>query len=352
MIPFFRKIRKKMADDNKPLKYMRYAIGEIALIMVGIFMALQLNNWNENRKQEVQFKVTLKQLYSTIFYDAENLMNEFTSSILQAQRIDSLLEFPDLISDIRLPLMLHSLTNWYINYNTETSYHFQRMSTNPENSFQNEISKMIAQYISASNIKFESPENRLKKLLNDLNIAYPKAQGMNNSNVWKSQDSTYYNSEDILRLRNILKTKEMQTILKNDYSYFMARAMRGYGINTTAESILKTIKSYYPEVKLVYKDVGIIGSAIEGWDSDGFISTPLILTDAEKNIWELDLYMKKGAFKFRCKNSWAQNWGGDSFPKGKAKNSGADIKINESGNYHVVLNLTESTYEFIKIKDE
>ena len=50
MIPFFRKIRKKMADDNKPLKYMRYAIGEIVLVVIGILIALQINNWNENQK--------------------------------------------------------------------------------------------------------------------------------------------------------------------------------------------------------------------------------------------------------------------------------------------------------------
>ena len=59
MIPFFRKIRKKMADDNppdglagKPMKYMRYAIGEIALVVIGILIALQINNWNEERKEK------------------------------------------------------------------------------------------------------------------------------------------------------------------------------------------------------------------------------------------------------------------------------------------------------------
>jgi hypothetical protein len=51
MIPFFRKIRKKMADDNKPMKYMRYAIGEIVLVVIGILIALQINNWNEDRKE-------------------------------------------------------------------------------------------------------------------------------------------------------------------------------------------------------------------------------------------------------------------------------------------------------------
>jgi hypothetical protein len=50
MINFFRRIRKKMADDNRPLKYMRYAIGEIVLVVIGILIALQINNWNENQK--------------------------------------------------------------------------------------------------------------------------------------------------------------------------------------------------------------------------------------------------------------------------------------------------------------
>jgi len=51
MIPFFRKIRKTLADDNKPIKYMRYAIGEIVLVVIGILMALQISEWNTNYKR-------------------------------------------------------------------------------------------------------------------------------------------------------------------------------------------------------------------------------------------------------------------------------------------------------------
>jgi hypothetical protein len=62
MIPFFRKIRKKMADDNRPLKYMRYAIGEIVLVVIGILIALQINNWNSERKERTKEQYYLKSI--------------------------------------------------------------------------------------------------------------------------------------------------------------------------------------------------------------------------------------------------------------------------------------------------
>lgn len=51
MIKFFRKIRLELMSKNQTGKYLKYAIGEIVLVIIGILMALQINNWNEGRKQ-------------------------------------------------------------------------------------------------------------------------------------------------------------------------------------------------------------------------------------------------------------------------------------------------------------
>jgi hypothetical protein len=64
MINFFRKIRKQLADDNKPLKYLKYAIGEIVLVVIGILIALSLNTWKEDlddRGEEMRILSGLKQ---------------------------------------------------------------------------------------------------------------------------------------------------------------------------------------------------------------------------------------------------------------------------------------------------
>ena len=53
MIKFFRKIRQNLLIENKTGKYFKYAVGEIILVVIGILIALQINNWNENRKNKI-----------------------------------------------------------------------------------------------------------------------------------------------------------------------------------------------------------------------------------------------------------------------------------------------------------
>lgn len=53
MIKFFRKIRQNLLMENKTRKYLKYAVGEIVLVVIGILIALQINNWNENRKNRI-----------------------------------------------------------------------------------------------------------------------------------------------------------------------------------------------------------------------------------------------------------------------------------------------------------
>jgi hypothetical protein len=58
MLKFFRKIRHKLLDQNKIGNYLKYAIGEIFLVVIGILIALQVNNWNEdykNQKRELSY---------------------------------------------------------------------------------------------------------------------------------------------------------------------------------------------------------------------------------------------------------------------------------------------------------
>src|SRR6056297_2135301 len=75
MLKFFRKIRQNLLSENKLTKYLLYAIGEIALVMLGILLALQVNNWNENRKSKKTETYVLNEILSNLNED-DAILNE------------------------------------------------------------------------------------------------------------------------------------------------------------------------------------------------------------------------------------------------------------------------------------
>ena len=110
MLRIFRNIRKQLASENKVMAYLRYAIGEILLVVIGILIALQINNWNEVRKNAtieeeiisnlheefIQNGLVLKEVTEVFIkseqscYQLMNLMNK-DRNYLSRFNIDSLL---------------------------------------------------------------------------------------------------------------------------------------------------------------------------------------------------------------------------------------------------------------------
>ena len=102
MIKFFRKIRQRLLSDNKFSKYLLYAIGEIILVVIGILIALQINNWNENQKQlklekEVlaEVKIGLESDYEIVNGVIDDHLNWINSQDLIVDWIESNKKYND-----------------------------------------------------------------------------------------------------------------------------------------------------------------------------------------------------------------------------------------------------------------
>ena len=85
MILFLRKIRKNLLSDNKITQYSLFALGEILLVIIGILVALQINNWN-TEKQE------LKELKGCLSNGAKNLNADLIHVLEIKQFRDSSIE--------------------------------------------------------------------------------------------------------------------------------------------------------------------------------------------------------------------------------------------------------------------
>lgn len=121
MIKFFRKVRQRLLSENKFSKYLLYAIGEIILVVIGILIALQINNWNEDRKERI-FENNILDKISTNIQDDINQYNKILSAENSARiKVDSFLTI------IRNPMRFHTsdLDPYY-----KSLWYFQRFTPN------------------------------------------------------------------------------------------------------------------------------------------------------------------------------------------------------------------------------
>lgn len=84
MIKFFRHIRKSLLSEGKTSKYFKYAIGEIVLVVIGILIALQINNWNETNKTKEKERQVLTEIISDLEFtlqDLDRVINKRTNNL-------------------------------------------------------------------------------------------------------------------------------------------------------------------------------------------------------------------------------------------------------------------------------
>ena len=99
MLKFFRKIRRKLIDEGNLKRYLIYAIGEILLVMIGILLALQVNNWNQNQistKIETELLQRLKQDLEADFLRFIELENHYRESKESHDKFEQLLNKAEL----------------------------------------------------------------------------------------------------------------------------------------------------------------------------------------------------------------------------------------------------------------
>lgn len=157
-----RKIRQQLIEKGNFKNYVFYAIGEIFLVMVGILLALQVNNWNQNKIEQKKERKALTDLYKEFKINKERIQKK------QALRIQI---------TPKLAKYVQQVTAGKVNYNTFKEFHkdqFMFGMTNPSNGVLNAL-------ISSGEIALISNDS-LKYLISD----------------WKNQAENLYENEEIL----------------------------------------------------------------------------------------------------------------------------------------------------------
>jgi hypothetical protein len=144
MIKIFRKIRQRLLTENKFSKYLIYAIGEILLVVIGILIALNINNWNENQKKEIQEIQYLKRLKRDFIQDTlyfnQRIENAENGIKLNTKAIQMAYDTQHNLKELQAVLELHSYYTEHLT--TQNNTYLEMTNVGNLNIFQNEDLKI------------------------------------------------------------------------------------------------------------------------------------------------------------------------------------------------------------------
>jgi hypothetical protein len=165
MIKFFRKIRYDLMNQNKTTKYFKYAIGEIVLVVIGILIALSINNWNQQRlnvKKEYRF---LLEIQENLNEDIKNINDILTFNKAKLEAIDAAFNFmsqmgenPKLGKDFSS--LLPIITNYSLFSSTKVAFNNITSTGNIDILRSDELRKNISTYY--SNLTLNGVQDQLK----------------------------------------------------------------------------------------------------------------------------------------------------------------------------------------------
>ncbi|MBN3521034.1 hypothetical protein JYB62_13575 [Algoriphagus lutimaris] len=250
MIKFFRKIRQELLMENKIGKYFKYAIGEIILVVIGILIALQINNYNnykEQRKTEQELLISLQTEFKS---NLEKLNVSIDDNKVRKNALEDLLTLFDIsvldsVSNKSISFMLDPIFGSDLSYKPSLGVVSDMISSGKLNiilnknlrqklaSFESSLDYLKIQEEEANNIK-QSLKSLLFKELSIRNIQKDIGRQFENQSISDSiNNKRIFNS---VELENHLLDYSLVTNAANDSRFFG-------GLKEEIEYILKEIEN-------------------------------------------------------------------------------------------------------------
>ena len=232
MLKFFRKIRQEFLAENKTSKYLLYALGEILLVVIGILIALQINNWNQQRMSKKTEILILNRLVQDLEKDTDRftyLDSSYVEKREQSVAFRALVNQPTITDE-----MLLAITNFW---GAHAEY------INPQTTTYEEMVNSGKIYDISNN-----------ELVNQISEYYKTVSRMEDvTNKEGNQYHTVWNSGDIINfwyLKNLINDpprlrKVGQQLLDRDGAYFKHLInIVGWGHGMTNRNInrIKTLR--------------------------------------------------------------------------------------------------------------
>ncbi|MBO0340021.1 MAG: DUF6090 family protein [Bacteroidota bacterium] len=216
MIKLFRKIRQRLLSENKLSKYLLYALGEIILVVIGILIALQINTWNEERKN-----TNLEQDYLlSISADLENLT--FNTQRIYVDQFDAKIENLNFAKQyIEAPFAITDTLN-FINTIAKGAASFSGFYLVDDEAYRELVSTGNLRLISNDSLRKDLSEFYTDmKVQGELSKRYNTDYGnyINAIRPFDNENPSYVNDYDTNEFLEELKTKKFRQLIDHELTY-------------------------------------------------------------------------------------------------------------------------------------
>ncbi len=308
MIYFFRKIRKHLVFKNKSVQYLKYAIGEVFLVVIGILIALQLDNWNDQRKFN-KAQLTIQQ---RVILDIDNDINELRAKIyfLEIQQPIYNMVSSDAITEVLIkkgyPYLLRTMP--FTTFNTSGIQQLKNLKVNDSHS--QKIVNLYDRMTNSSILPLEQEYNlRINKIISSftqyewfpywINIyVTPNLSEENRHSKYSKALTAFFMSDFTYKNQVILNSNQLFNVyipsLKNAVTVLetikseLILKLGKHAADTSTYSLNKYVG--------VYKIVSIEGSALDFEINDQIeisnLNDVILLT--AKNQINIVVYKKAG----------------------------------------------------------
>jgi len=347
-----------MADDNKPIRYMRYAIGEIVLVVIGILIALAINNWNEERKERKEEKNLLLELRTEFREkkenleaygrecngDIENINIYFTYANTTTREYDTdslrflvngLTRMASFVTTNRTLNSIENSAKIYLIKNDELRNYFKIW----DNSLfgLNRFAEEREALRSRDNVPMVSEY-----------FLFKEGYYSDGTRVVEIIDAT----SDNKGIQHFFNAPLNQNLIRTYLDMLNASFYTSGWVLTVANELLQMIDEElmkYEDIKdePYFSEIQVRGDAVDNE------SSLVILKKLRNGTWEGTVSLKDGTVVFSNRAAGIISWTGDEFPKGKLRGTnfwGNNISV-KKGVYKVIFDYDNGTYEFIKQDD-
>ena len=354
MIKIFRNIRHKLLSEGKTINYLKYAIGEIVLVVIGILIALQVNNWNEKRKSDERFLFGLRELYgeikATSFY--ENTMQDKMQ--YQLIRIDSILYHPNAIPVKWLPGLIQLFDENALD-EKDNSWKEEYLEFVPGDEKRNQMARALRTLAFGYNdLKEDFKEHQLYRIMSShlqkYSIPIQIYSAGTGYEEFLNQNNIEYTSQQLQNVKQLVHDPSFIAALMSLKNIKQNVVKYAHTVGFSANSFLNYVKQYDPKTNYELTHMEIIGTGLpEGQWASGI---PMHrVEDSNENIWEIKQQLVDGLIKFRADEEWLLDWGkGESNPKSLVF-KGGDIAV-KKGYYRIRINIAAHTMQFTPIKND